>query len=65
MEIAELTVGVAGLIDLLDVYIDAVNRVDTYRKFGFESRYIIARFDADKLLLYKWVEAIEIINGKL
>lgn len=65
MEIAGLAVGVAGLASLLGACIDAVDRVDTYRKFGFESRYIIARFDDDKLLLHKWAEAVGITNGKL
>lgn len=65
MEIAGLTVGVAGLAGLLSACIDAVDRVDTYRKFEFESRYITTRFADDKLLLHKWVEAVGITNGRL
>lgn len=50
----------------MDIWvIDAVDRVDTYRKFGFESRYITARFADDKLLSYKRVEAVGITNGRL
>lgn len=65
MEIAGLTVSVAGLAGLLGVCIDAVDRVDTYRKFGFESRYITTRFADDKFLLHRWVEAVGITNGRL
>lgn len=65
MEIAGLAIGVAGLAGLLSACIDAVDRVDTYRKFGLESRYITARFADDKLLLHKWAEAVGITNGKL
>ena len=65
MEIAGLTVGVAGLAGLLNACIDAVDRVDTYRNFGIESRYITTRFADDKLLLHKWIEAVGITNGRL
>ena len=65
MEIAGLTVGVAGLAGLLKACIDALDRVDTYRNFGFESRYITTRFADDKLLLHKWVEAVGMTNGRL
>ena len=65
MEIAGLTVGVAGLAGLLGACIDAVDRVDTYKNFGVESRYISTRFTDDKLLLHKWVEAVGITNGRL
>ena len=65
MEIAGLTVGVAGLAGLLGACIDAVDRVDTYRKFGFESRYITTRFADDKFLLHRWVEAVGITHGRL
>ena len=65
MEIAGLTVGVAGLAGLLSACIDAVDRVDTYRKFGFESRYITTQFTDDKLRLHKWVEHVGITNGRL
>ena len=65
MEFAGLAVGVAGLAGLLGACIDAVDRIDTYRKFGYESRYITARFAADKFLLHKWAEAVGITNGRL
>lgn len=65
MEFAGLAISVAGLAGLLGTCIDAVNRVDTYRKFGFKSRYITAQFAADKFLLHKWAEAVGITNGRL
>ncbi|KAL2046479.1 hypothetical protein ABVK25_011834 [Lepraria finkii] len=65
MEVAGLAVGVAGLASLLSACIDAVDRVDTYRKFGLESRYITAKFAADKFLLQKWAETVGISDGRL
>ena len=65
MEFAGLAVGVAGLAGLLGACIDAVDRIETYRKFGYKSRYITARFAADKFLLHKWAEAVGITDGRL
>ena len=65
MEIAGFAVSVAGLAGLLGACIDAIDRVDTYRKFGFESRYITTQFADDKLRLHKWAENVGITNGRL
>jgi hypothetical protein len=65
MEIAGLAVSIAGLSSLFNSCLVAIEQVDSYRKFGVESRYITARFDADKILFERWASGVGIVEGKL
>lgn len=51
MEPAGLAIGIAGIFSTC---LDVIERVDSYRDFGVESRAIIAQFEADKLLFQQW-----------
>src|SRR5277367_1689982 len=65
MEAIGLAVGVAGLAGLFSTCLDVVDKVDSYRDYGFESRSIVAQFEADKLLFQKWAQSVGIDKGKL
>lgn len=58
MEIAGLSIGIAGLAGLFSTCLDVVERIDSYRDFGVDSRAIVSQFDADKLLFQRWGEAV-------
>ena len=58
MEIAGFAIGVAGLAGLFRACQDAIDYVDSYRKFGVESRYLSAQFEADKLIFQKWADGV-------
>lgn len=53
------------LIGLFSTCLDVINKVDSYKDFGFEFRSIIAQFDADKLLFQKWGQNVGIDKDKL
>lgn len=61
MEIAGLAVSIPSL---LSACIDTLERIEAYRKFGVESRHVIAQFEANKLRLKKWANEIGISEGK-
>lgn len=65
MEAAGLAIGIAGLVGLFNACKEAVEQVDSFRHFGFESRQIMARFDADKFLFQRWADHVGITNNKL
>lgn len=54
MEPVGLAVGIVGLAGLFSVCLETINRIDSYKHFGVESRSIIVQFEADKLLFKKW-----------
>lgn len=58
MEIAGLTFGIAGLAGVFSACTEAVDRVQSYRKFAFESQYLSAQFHADRLFLQKWADGV-------
>jgi hypothetical protein len=64
MEPVGLAVGIAGLAGLFSVCLDLVDRVDSYKDFGVESRSIAAQFEADKHLFAKWAQDVGIYNDK-
>jgi hypothetical protein len=57
--------GFAGLVSLFSTCLDVIERVDSYRDFGDESRAIIAQFEADKLLFQRWAQNVGISQTKL
>ncbi|KAH8592643.1 prion-inhibition and propagation-domain-containing protein, partial [Bisporella sp. PMI_857] len=60
MEPIGLAAGLTGLAGLFSVCLDVIDKVDSYKDFGFESRLIIAQFEADKLLFTQWAQTVGI-----
>lgn len=60
MEAAGLGIGIAGLAGLFSACLDIIEKVDSYKDFGFESDYLFARFDADRVRFRKWGENVGI-----
>lgn len=59
-------VGLAvGVLSLYNTSIDFLNRVRDYKDFGSESQTTLIRFDASKLKLQKWANALGIRDGRL
>jgi hypothetical protein len=56
--------GFAGLASLFSTCLDVIERVDSYKDFGVESRCIIARFEADKHPFTKWAQDVGIYKDK-
>lgn len=65
MEIAGLAVGVARLVGLFDACMGAMEHLNSYKIAGHESSYIIAAFNADKLLLQRWADGVGITDNTL
>lgn len=65
MEVTGLAVGVAGLVSLFSACIDIIERVDSYQKYGIESRYISAQLHADTVLFKRWADQVGIVDGKI
>lgn len=65
MEIAGLAVGVAGLVGLFGACMGAMEHLHSYKIAGHESSYIIAAFNADKLLFQRWADGVGIADNKL
>jgi hypothetical protein len=65
MEPIGFAVGVVGLAGLFSVCLDVIDKVDSYKEFGVESRSVIAQFEADKHLLTKWAQDVGIDKDKL
>jgi hypothetical protein len=58
MEVIGLVTSIASLAQLFTTCMDVLDKVDTYRNFGSDSRYLVDQFDADKLLLKQWATNI-------
>lgn len=54
MEPVSFAVGIVGLVGLFSTCLDAVERFDSYKNFGPESRALAAQFKAQKLRLENW-----------
>ena len=75
MEPISFTVGIVGLAGLFSVCLDVIDKVDSYKDYGVESRSILAQFDADKHLcrsgihtlvtsMVGWCLDLSYINGR-
>jgi hypothetical protein len=64
MEPISFTIGVVGLAGLFSVCLDVIDKVDSYKDFGIESRAIITQFEADKQLFTKWAQDVGISKDK-
>jgi Prion-inhibition and propagation len=65
MEVAGLAIGVAGIAGLSSACVDALERIDSYRKFGIEANIVLTRFEIDKLLLKRWGIYVGIDKGRV
>ena len=68
MDPLSLTFGIAGVVGLAGLYntcLDVIDKVDSYKEYGIESRSIIAQFEADKLLFQKWGKNVGIDKNVL
>ncbi len=61
----EIAFGVVGLVGLFGACMGAMERLHSYKFAGHESSYIIAAFNADKLLFQRWAEGVGIADNKL
>lgn len=64
MEITGLAIGVVSLASLFGACLDIIEQVDSYQKYGIESRYITAQLNADTVLFKRWAEATGVADGK-
>ena len=64
MEPISFAVGIVSLAGLFSVCLDVIDKVDSYKEFGVESRSVIAQFEADKHLFKKWAQDVGIDKDK-
>jgi hypothetical protein len=65
MEPTGLAIGIIGLAGLFSTCLEVVEKVDSYKDFGVDSRAIISQFDADRLLLHQWGNAVGLDGSQL
>ncbi|OBT53419.1 hypothetical protein VE04_07004 [Pseudogymnoascus sp. 24MN13] len=65
MEAIGLAVGIAGLAGLFSTCLDLIDKANSYRDYGPESRSVVAQFEADKLLFRRWAQSVGIEEGNL
>jgi hypothetical protein len=65
MEPAGLAVGIAGLAGLFSSCLEVVERFDSWKDFGHESRSLTTHYEAQKLLLHKWGQAVGFDRGMM
>jgi hypothetical protein len=68
MDPLSLTFGVAGIVGLSGLFstcLDVIDRVESYKDFGIESRSISSQFEADKLLFRRWAKEVGISDRGL
>jgi hypothetical protein len=65
LEIVGVGIGVVGLAGLVSTCLDVLDKVDTYKNFGAESRSLELCFEADKHRFKKWLLGVGIVNGCL
>jgi hypothetical protein len=58
MEPIGLAVGLLGLAGLFNTCLDVLEKVDSWKDFGSESRSLAAQFKAHKLRLEQWGQAV-------
>jgi hypothetical protein len=63
MEVAGLAIGVAGLAGLVSACSDVLDRVESYKKFGSESRLLTTRFDINKAIFLDWSQRVGIVSA--
>ncbi|KAK2016068.1 ankyrin-1, partial [Colletotrichum eremochloae] len=64
MEPVGLAVGVVGLAGLFSTCLEAVQKIDSYKNFGRDSRFLEAQFNASKHRFTEWGQAVGFENGR-
>ncbi|KAJ5925394.1 hypothetical protein N7454_008033 [Penicillium verhagenii] len=65
MDPVSFAVGIVGLAGLFSTCLDVVERFDSFKEFGNESRAVKAQFKAQSLRLQKWGQAVGFQGGTL
>ncbi|KAK2027923.1 hypothetical protein LX32DRAFT_640428 [Colletotrichum zoysiae] len=65
MEAVGLAVGVVGLAGLFSTCLEAVQKFNSYKNFGRDSRFLASQFDADKHRFEEWGRAVGFKDGRL
>lgn len=65
MEPAGLVVGGIGLAGLFSSCLEALERLDSWKNFDIDSRFLGSRFNAEKLRLKNWGELVGFERGEL
>ncbi|KAI2633858.1 hypothetical protein GGS21DRAFT_115997 [Xylaria nigripes] len=65
MEPAGLAIGVLGLAGIFSTCLDIVEKWDSYKEFGVESKALMARFVSDRALFVEWGERTGLAKGRL
>jgi hypothetical protein len=63
MDPFSLATGIAGFVGLAGLFstcLEVIDRVDSYKDFGVESRSIITQLEADKHIFIKWAQDVGI-----
>ncbi|KAJ5623014.1 hypothetical protein N7490_011619 [Penicillium lividum] len=63
MEPVGFAVGIIGLAGLFSTCLDVLDKVDSWKDFGIDSRNLSAQFKAHKLRLERWGKAVGFENG--
>jgi hypothetical protein len=50
MEPISFAVGIAGLAGLFTACVDVIEKIDSYKEYGVDSRSIITQFETDRYL---------------
>ncbi|KAJ5651018.1 uncharacterized protein N7484_004741 [Penicillium longicatenatum] len=58
MDPVSFAVGIIGLAGLFSTCLEVVEKFDSFKEFGIESRSISAQFEAQRLRLQKWGQAV-------
>ncbi len=62
MEAAGLAVSAIGLVGLFSSVLDALEKIDAYRKFGDESRFITTQLELNKAHFRQWADRVGIAD---
>ncbi|KAJ5924217.1 hypothetical protein N7466_008404 [Penicillium verhagenii] len=65
MDPVSFAVGIIGLAGLFSTCLDVVERLNSFKEFGNESRAVKAQFKAQSLRLQKWGQAVGFQGGTL
>jgi hypothetical protein len=58
MDPVSFAVGIIGLAGLFSTCLEVVEKFDSFKEFGIESRSISAQFEAQRLRLQRWGQAV-------
>lgn len=65
MEPVSFAVGLIGLAGLFNTCLELVDKIDSWKDFGNESRSLAAQFETHKIRLERWGQAVGFEQGHL